>query len=109
MTPRVSEVIVAHQPFSRSVAFLLIDNSGPRPGFVTNMIVKVDGPEDAGMEHLPSFTVTEQTAQAMMDGLWREGFRPTEGSGSAGSLAATQEHLADMRKIAFNALGVAAP
>lgn len=40
-----------------------------------------------------------------MDQLWNCGLRPTEGSGSAGSLAATQRHLEDMRKIAFNTLG----
>ena len=38
----------------------------------------------------------EQT-QNLIDALWTCGFRPTEGTGSAGSLKATQDHLQDMR------------
>lgn len=48
-------------------------------------------------------------AQELMDNLWRCGFRPTEGKGSAGQLAATDRHLQDMRAIAFHKLGVTAP
>lgn len=40
-------------------------------------------------------------AQALMDRLWKAGLRPTEGSGSAGSLSATQDHLKDMRTLVF--------
>ena len=45
-------------------------------------------------------------AQALMDRLWMAGLRPTEGSGSAGALLATQSHLMDMRTVAFAALGL---
>lgn len=45
-------------------------------------------------------------AQTLMDDLWQAGLRPTEGRGSAGSLRATESHLADMRKIAFKKLGI---
>jgi len=38
-------------------------------------------------------------AQALMDRLWACGLRPTEGSGSAGALAATERHLADLRTL----------
>lgn len=40
-------------------------------------------------------------AQALMDSLWDCGLRPSEGTGSAGSLAATQRHLEDMRSLVF--------
>jgi len=43
-----------------------------------------------------------------MDDLWAAGVRPTEGTGSAGSLSATEKHLSDMRIIAFNQLGIKA-
>ena len=45
--------------------------------------------------------MTTEEAQVLMDDLWDCGIRPTEGSGSAGSLAATERHLEDMRKITF--------
>ena len=37
----------------------------------------------------------------LMDDLWQCGLRPSEGTGSAGALAATQKHLDDMRKLVF--------
>ena len=40
----------------------------------------------------------------LMDELWQCGFRPSEGSGSAGSLAATERHLRDMQAIAMGLL-----
>lgn len=44
-------------------------------------------------------------AQALMDRLWKAGLRPTEGSGSAGALAATQDHLKDMQTLVFDPPG----
>lgn len=54
----------------------------------------------------PMLNIGMETAQQLMDELWNCGVRPTEGSGSAGSLAATERHLADMKKLAFHALKV---
>jgi len=42
-----------------------------------------------------------QEAQNLMDELWQCGLRPSEGTGSAGSLRATERHLEDMRKLVF--------
>ncbi len=52
----------------------------------------------------PTMYLRDEEAQGVMDELWRCGMRPTEGSGSAGSLAATERHLADMQKIAWGVL-----
>ena len=46
--------------------------------------------------------------QEFLDALWREGYRPSD-IGTAGHLAATQEHLKDMRRLAFSKLGVEEP
>ena len=61
---------------------------------------------DAGYESMPAFTLDRDAAQAMMDELWHCGVRPTEGTGSAGSLAATQSHLKDMRAIVAKSLNI---
>jgi len=42
--------------------------------------------------------LTGPDAQLLMDDLWRAGIRPSEGSGSAGQLAATERHLAHVMK-----------
>lgn len=52
----------------------------------------------------PTFSLRPDEAQAMMDELWRVGLRPSEGTGSAGSLAATERHLKDMQAIAMGLL-----
>ena len=49
----------------------------------------------------PLLKISENAAQELMDQLWSCGLRPSQGSGSAGSLSATQYHLEDMRKLVF--------
>ena len=56
--------------------------------------------------HNPTFNLTPENAQELMDSLWAAGIRPTEGSGSAGSMLATQKHLEDMRTIAFSKINI---
>jgi hypothetical protein len=59
---------------------------------------------DERAEHAPIAALSMDSAQGLMDELWRCGLRPSEGTGSAGSLAATERHLKDMRAIAFDLL-----
>lgn len=56
----------------------------------------------------PTLRLGREEAQFLMDQLWDCGLRPTEGSGSAGSLAATQAHLQDMRRLVFDRAGLKA-
>lgn len=49
----------------------------------------------------PSFYMSGVEGQELIDELWQAGFRPTEGTGSAGAMAATQRHLEDMRRLVF--------
>ena len=52
----------------------------------------------------PMMLIEIQQAQQLMDELWQCGLRPSEGTGSAGSLAATERHLKDMQTIAMGLL-----
>ncbi len=47
----------------------------------------------------PTLYLRMENAQALMDDLWKVGFRPSEGTGSAGSLRATENHLKDMQQL----------
>lgn len=69
---------------------------------VAKPLTLVEAQMGAHADPVISLDVTE--AQVLMDSLWYCGIRPTEGSGSAGSLKATQDHLKDMQKIAFHFL-----
>lgn len=50
----------------------------------------------------PAFNIDKTQAQHVMDQLWECGLRPSEGTGSAGSLKATERHLEDMRRLVFD-------
>lgn len=47
----------------------------------------------------PTIFLANEEAQGLMDELWLAGFRPTEGTGSAGAMRAVERHLEDMRAI----------
>lgn len=49
----------------------------------------------------PLLRLDPEGAQRLMDELFAAGIRPSEGSGSAGQLAAVKSHLADMRALVF--------
>ena len=89
-------------PWNRYVEFLLVQKiDGER--YIAKPVemkqVSGENVED------PTFRLGMDEAQELIDQLWNCGLRPSEGSGSAGSLAATQKHLEDMRKIAFDFIG----
>lgn len=63
--------------------------------------------DECGPAPTPFMVLDREAAQALMDELWSVGLRPSEGAGSAGSLAATERHLSDMRMIVAEKLGVA--
>lgn len=62
---------------------------------------KVLSEEEAHLESGHAMVLKRDDLQSLMDELWNVGIRPTEGTGSAGSLAATERHLADMRALVF--------
>ena len=56
--------------------------------------------EDGGYSpHAPTLRMDYGLAQLLMDQLWKCGLRPKEGAGSAGAMAATERHLADLQKL----------
>lgn len=86
--------------FSRSVELFLYDD--PRsPGKIRMATGLIFEDVEQGMFTPPTTRLDLSEAQELMDDLWQCGLRPSEGTGSAGAMAATQKHLEDMRKIAF--------
>lgn len=85
-------------PFGRGIAIYMSQVIGDEL-FVANDVVLSKAIE--GEMSRPMVDLDLTAAQQLMDELWLCGLRPTEGSGSAGSLAATERHLADMRRLVF--------
>lgn len=77
----------ANRVVGKPIEFALVDQADPYP-------------------RPPTMTLDSVAAQLLIDQLWNCGVRPSEGTGSAGSLAATERHLADMRAIAFKQMGI---
>lgn len=59
--------------------------------------------KDYGACPAPTMSLDLKAAQQLMDELWLCGIRPTETAG-ASALKATQDHLADMRRLVFDFL-----
>lgn len=87
----------AIQPFGGKV--------GDLPDAVAQPVVFVERkPNEFIGEHDAMLRLRIEEAQSLMDELWQCGLRPSEGTGSAGALAATQKHLEDMQGIAIGLL-----
>lgn len=87
--------------WSPDVEVLLFQQNGRYRDYVTNLVMTHEDESSAGKIIEPTFHLSYEEAQQLMDDLWQCGLRPSEGTGSAGALAATQKHLEDMRKLVF--------
>lgn len=73
----------------------------PDGAFDVAQPAQFDRQPDGSQWPQPMLRLNPTEAQALIDSLWDCGLRPSEGSGSAGALAATQRHLDDMRRLVF--------
>jgi hypothetical protein len=98
LTPKIR---VAKGPWSPYLQVLISDDQ-PRAGglFIAEPLTFRPLAEDE-IER-PQLELNNSDAQSLMDQLWQCGLRPTEGTGSAGAMAATQAHLADLRRLVFD-------
>lgn len=62
---------------------------------------KVLSEKESVIEGAHALVLKRDDLQSLIDELWNVGIRPSEGTGSAGQLAATQAHLKDMQRLVF--------
>lgn len=99
------ELLIYMQPWSMHIQFLMLERRGESTSVAGPITMRTVEPEELAREDTPpSFSLRMDAAQQLMDGLWKCGLRPSEGSGSAGALRATEAHLADMQKIVWEIL-----
>lgn len=91
-------IVAQRNPWSPSVGIALWAEMDGRLSIAEPATMVEAKPGDS---LVPFTTISMDMAQELMDSLWQCGVRPAEGSGSAGSLAATERHLADMRALVF--------
>lgn len=92
-------VLVDRKPWTDGFDFLIMERAGDRVSYAVDIVMQAVA--EGGVIPAPSFFLSAAAAQELIDGLWQAGLRPSEGTGSAGALAATQKHLEDMRRLVF--------
>lgn len=102
MIPKAASVYAQSSNFGRYID-VVIRAEAANGDVIHGLPVQLATSHDSDL-YEPAMRMSHQQGQQLMDQLWNCGLRPTEGSGSAGSLAATQAHLKDMQAIAFGAL-----
>lgn len=91
----------AAKSWSNAIDFVLFARHGDKIAHSTKIEMYVPEKSEEGLSIEPTFSLQSEEVQELMDRLWQLGFRPSEGTGSAGALAATQKHLEDMRRLVF--------
>jgi hypothetical protein len=93
---------VAHHPWDFGYILRIgIDHRDQGGGWsVAKFLFEDIGPEDA-LKDDQCLPMTEKNLQCLMDELWKAGIRPSNGEGNIGQIGAVKDHLADMRKLAF--------
>ena len=92
------------EPWNNQVAVALFGViNGKR--MMASKVTLVDAPDISSVIE-PFINLDMTQAQVLIDDLWSCGLRPSEGTGSAGSLKATENHLSDLRKILFHKEGI---
>ncbi len=100
---RIIEFYVKRTPWAESFELFGRDRFDGGVAIVQPMELKVIKADEGVLREdiRPMMSLDQASAQRLIDALWDAGLRPSEGTGSAGSLAATQKHLEDMRALVF--------
>jgi len=96
----IVRIKAARSPWGEDIQLLICQGGQHgRPLSVATTMKMWEPPPDVIVE--PTCRMGLNDVQELMDALWQCALRPSEGTGSAGALAATQKHLEDMRAIAL--------
>lgn len=106
-----TELLAYHAPWVNSIELLL---RHIRPGVIGERSVAIATniefrtvEEGEDMKDLaPTFRLSPEKAQTLMDELWKCGVRPSKDWFGPGELASTKEHLKDMRALVAQALEI---
>jgi len=98
--------IRAHQdPLRARIGFYVLDRQGEAVAVASPLTMRTVREGEATYVE-PTFGLKPDECQALMDELWRVGFRPSEGSGSAGAMSQAEAHIASLKAIAFKLAGI---
>lgn len=100
--PEKIEIIARQEPWNNDVQLRFIKHEGRKRFFAT--LITFEEPEE-GSYIEPSAALSSEEAQSLFNQLWAIGFRPKDGTGNSGHIAAVSYHLEDMRRLVFGDRG----
>ena len=95
------KILAQKKPWGRGVELNVIRTDTNKSFLATDLVFQEITEDMQGIIYSPTLSISMTEAQVLIDSLWDCGLRPSEGSGSAGQLDATQKHLEDMRTLVF--------
>ena len=100
------EIRAQWQPWYGGISILMREPGDVRTGKPTRVVGPLTLKEIKPGEACgpPTLTMEREELQVLVDDLYQMGFRPSDGEHTTGQLRATENHLNDMRKIAFKGL-----
>jgi len=104
--PHDVRIAVQQSPWSRKVQVQIGMNADPNFSVATNITFERVEP---GVAMGPTLELEREAAQSLFQQLWDIGLRPNQGHGMPAQVESLQNHLEDMRTIAFAAIGEAKP
>ena len=101
ITKLETEVRAQNAPWNDAIELLVMhrDATGAKTWYASDMTFSM---LEQGVRAKATISLPRTAAQELMDNLWSCGLRPSEGTGSAGSLAAVERHLKDMQRLVFD-------
>jgi len=84
-------------------SMLAYEEDGGKIAKVLPVVYELLTPETEHAPCEPTMRFGEEDARGLMDALWAAGIRPSNEVGSEGEKAALMAHLADLRRLVFDA------
>lgn len=93
------EIFVQDQPWALNLGVWLVERRADGSKGVAAPVVFASLP--AGASAPPSLSLSREAAQDLMNRMWQLGIRPLDGEGTLAHVGAMQEHIEDLRRVAF--------
>lgn len=99
------EIYAERNPAAAGISLFVFENTQSGKLFYENIQVTSEPYTEKANGYLhPTAVISYEVACQMMDSLWGAGVRPSSGEGNTAHIQALNNHLDDMRKIAFKEL-----
>ena len=91
-----TQIRAQSDPWTGSVEILILERLGDVTSVAKN--ITLEAVEEGG-EIEPTMRIAPSQVQVLFNDLWNMGYRPADGTGNSGHVAALETHIQDFRNI----------